>query len=220
MGDGPGGDFFEAGLELGEGVLNRIEIGTIRRKKAQNCACCLDGAANGITFVGRQVVHDDDVAGLEHRREELFGIGQKGVAVDRPVEHHGGDDAIDADAADKRRGLPVAMGNANIEPIALGAAPARPCHGRGCPGLIKEEHAGRVEQGLPGFPLRPLFYNVGPFLFSGMRRLFLSVMACRSKKRQSVETATDTPLSACSAKPISSSVASWLSLTKPLSHSP
>lgn len=39
-----------------------------------------------MAFVAAEVVHDDDVAGLEHWNELLFDIGAEAFAVDRTVE--------------------------------------------------------------------------------------------------------------------------------------
>ena len=59
-----------------------------------------------------EIVHDDDVAWPELGDEHLLDVGLEGVAVDRAVEHQGRDNAVEAQAGDEGRGLPVAVRNA------------------------------------------------------------------------------------------------------------
>ena len=80
--------------------------------------------------MGWEIVHDDDVPGLQCRCKELLDIGQEGVAVDGTIENHGCNDAIDPQGADKCCGLPVPVRDPDFQPFALGNAPASPGHGR------------------------------------------------------------------------------------------
>ena len=72
---------FEVGLELGEGHLDRVEIGAVGRQEAQLGPGPVDGLAHGGTAVGGGVVHHHDVAGLERRHQHLFDVGQEGSAM-------------------------------------------------------------------------------------------------------------------------------------------
>lgn len=130
MSDGSGGDFLEGRFELREGVFNGVEIRAVGREKAKMRSCCCDGIADGITLVGRQIVHDDDVTWLQDRRKELLDIGQEDLTVDGTIKHHGCDHAIDPDSADECCGLPVSMGDTDMQPLAFDAAPTRTRHRR------------------------------------------------------------------------------------------
>ena len=44
------------------------------------------GGADGLWLVTAKVIHDDDVAGPEHRDQLLTDVGGKTVAVDRVIE--------------------------------------------------------------------------------------------------------------------------------------
>src|SRR3954454_10209917 len=82
-------------------------------------------------------------------------------------------------------------------PFGHPAAPARHV-GRG-PGLVDEDEARGIEVELALEPgLAPL-QDVGAVLLGRLRRLFLSVIRRRSKKRQSVPIPTPTPFSASAA---------------------
>ncbi len=57
-----------------------------------------------------EVVHDDDVAGLEGGHELLLDVGAEADAVDRPVEDKGRGELVAAQCREEGHGLPVAMG--------------------------------------------------------------------------------------------------------------
>ncbi len=61
------GGLFEEGLELGEGHLDGVEVGAVGGQVKQLGACGLDGCPDPGELVGRQVVHDDDVARRQGR---------------------------------------------------------------------------------------------------------------------------------------------------------
>jgi len=54
-------------FDLGEGLLDRIEIGRVFWQEPQPGAGGFDGVADGLGFVRAEVVEDDDVAGVEGR---------------------------------------------------------------------------------------------------------------------------------------------------------
>ncbi len=87
-------------------------------------------------------------------------------------------------------------------------------HLRGGSGLVDEHQSARVEVELTLEPGRAPHYDVGSGLFVRVRRLFLSVILWRSKKRHSVPMPAETP---CSAKRvlISAKVMSSLASTSP-----
>jgi hypothetical protein len=77
VGDGVacrGAGLSEQGLELGEDLLDRIEVGQVFLREDKPRA---DGAGRlspGLPLVGAEIVEDHDVAGLEGRGEKLFDI--------------------------------------------------------------------------------------------------------------------------------------------------
>src|SRR5947209_20499760 len=74
--DGARSALAQGGLELGESLLDRVEVGRVRWKIAQGCfADCLDGFAHALDLVGAQVVHEDDVALVQRWDKNLLDIG-------------------------------------------------------------------------------------------------------------------------------------------------
>src|ERR1700753_4245849 len=73
-------------LDLGERLLDGIEVRRIFWQEPQPCAGSLDGVADRPGFVGAEIVENDDVAGLEGWDQLLAHIGAKALAVDRAVK--------------------------------------------------------------------------------------------------------------------------------------
>jgi len=72
----PGG-LARQGLELGEDLPDRIEVGRVRRQEEELGGSLADGAAGGPALVIAQIAHDGDVAGPERRSQELLEIGKE-----------------------------------------------------------------------------------------------------------------------------------------------
>ena len=89
--DGPLGGLAQERLEFGEGILDRVEVGTVGRQVEQRRAGGLDQRSHAWPLVARQVVHDHHVAWPQLRDENLLDVDLEGVAVDRPIEHEGRD---------------------------------------------------------------------------------------------------------------------------------
>jgi hypothetical protein len=209
----------EQGLELGEGVLDRIEVGAVGRQEEQAGAGRLDGLADGGAFVAGQVVHDHDVAGTQLAHQHLLDVGLKGIAVDRAVEHHRRHHSGEAQTGHEGRGLPVAVGDAGAQPFTLGRPAMQARHAGGRPGLVDEHETLRIEVDLSLEPLLAPLHDVRPVLLGSMRCLFLRVMPWRLKKRHIVLMATPMPCSASRARS-SPSVMSGVSSTSERINSP
>jgi hypothetical protein len=109
--------WYEA-FQLGEDLLDRIEIGRVFGQEQKTRACGPDGVSHGFAFVRSQIVEHDDVVALEGRDEELFDIGEKPLAVDGAVEQAGRFDAVVAQRSQEGRGFPVAVRDLGDEPAA------------------------------------------------------------------------------------------------------
>jgi hypothetical protein len=69
-------------LDLGEGLFDRIEVGRVWRQIPEPCAGSFNEAAQRSRLVTAEVVHNDDVAWLKLRDENLLNIGAEAFAVD------------------------------------------------------------------------------------------------------------------------------------------
>src|SRR5947209_556123 len=59
-------------FELGEDLLDRVEIGAIGQEEKEPCTGSPDRGADGLAFVAAQIVENDDVASLQHGDEDLL----------------------------------------------------------------------------------------------------------------------------------------------------
>ena len=82
-------DLSKQGLELGEDLLDWIEVWGVFRQEHEAGPDVPDRSSHGFSFVGAEVVEDHDVARLEGRNEDLLDIGVKALAIDRPSNRQG-----------------------------------------------------------------------------------------------------------------------------------
>ena len=95
--------FAQQGFQLGEPLLDRVEIGTVGRQVTQTGAGVLDRRSDAFDLVARQIVQDDDVAFAKLGNEELLDPGAELLAVDRPVERARRDETVLPQRADEGR---------------------------------------------------------------------------------------------------------------------
>ncbi len=119
-----------------------------------------------------EVVHDDDVAGLEGRHELLLDIGEEADAVDRPVEDKGRGELVTAQRREEGHGLPVAMGRVAVQTPALRPPAPDRRHVGLDPGLVDEHQAFGIKPGLPGPPSLPVPGDRRPGLFKSEQGFF------------------------------------------------
>ena len=96
-----------------------------------------------------EIVHDDDVAQLKLRNENLLNIGSEAFAVDRPIEQARCGEAIAAQGAEESQRLPVAVWREAPHPLALWPPSVQWGHVGLDPGLVDKDQASRIELGLP-----------------------------------------------------------------------
>ena len=155
-----------------------------------------DRLAHRLSFVGSEIVEDDDVARLQSRHEELIDIGAETLAVDGSVKQAGRVDAVVAQGGEERRGLPLALRNLVDEALSLRRPAAKPCHVGLRPGLIDEDQTPGINVPLVGAPARAMAAYVLAILFTRDEGLFLTVTPILRKKRLIIEVSALTPRSA------------------------
>ena len=82
--------------------FNRIEIWRVRRQIDHACATGFDQGNNPGDLVGRQIIHKQDVTGLEGWDDALLDVARENGAIDRPRQHQGGRDARRANYGQRR----------------------------------------------------------------------------------------------------------------------
>lgn len=138
----------QQGLELGERHLDRVHGGGIGRQVVELSLAPLDRSPDAGNLVGRQIVHDDDVAAAERRGELLLDIAAEGIAVHRAVENHRRGQAAPSQAGDEGHGLPVAERGGGLDALTPRRATVEADHLGVDPGLVEEDQARGVDERL------------------------------------------------------------------------
>jgi len=99
--------------------------------------------------VAAEIVHDDDVARLQLRNENLLNVGAEAFAVDWTVEQARRGEAIAAQGANEGQRPPMTVWREAPDPLALGAPSVQWSHVGLDPGLVDENQASGIEVGLP-----------------------------------------------------------------------
>ena len=159
-------------LDLGEGLFDRIEIGRVWRQEPEPGAGCAYELTDCGRLVRPEIVHDDDVAGLEHRHELLLDIGAEALTVDRPIEDARRRQPVVAQSAEESQRAPVAMRGEAAQALASRPPAVERCHVGLDPGLVDEDQPPRVETGLNRPPSLPPTGDVGAGLLKGEQRFF------------------------------------------------
>ena len=129
-------------------------------------------AATPSTLWGAHVVHENDVAVLECRGENLLDVGQERRSVHRAVDDVGGREAIDAQAGDERHRLPVAVRNLGDQPLANWAASVLAHHLGRHRGLVDEHQTRCLQLGLLGFQRGARGGDIRTILLGGVQCFF------------------------------------------------
>jgi hypothetical protein len=162
----------EEGLQFGEGELDRIEVRTIRRQKAELRADGFNRDTDLGLFVDDEIIEDDDIARAQRRDQDLFDVGEEAGIVDRPVEHRGRAEAVEAERGHHGVGFPMTARRVIAEPHAAWTAAVTPQQVGRHPTFVEEHILPPVPQRLPGSPLPPGRRNIRAALLVGVYRFF------------------------------------------------
>src|SRR5215211_7424099 len=115
--NGPGLGLAEPVLELGEELLDGVQVGAVGRQEEEMGADGPDGAACRLSLVAAEIVEDDEVALGERRDEDPLHVEGEELAVNRPVDDPRRIDAIDPQRGDEGQRLPMAVRHAGLETL-------------------------------------------------------------------------------------------------------
>lgn len=120
-----------------------------------------------------EIVQNHDILWLQRRDQNLLDIEAEPLAIDWPVDEPWRLEAIVAECSQKGHGLPAAVGDLGLEPLATRRpTPERRHVGLG-PGLIDKDKAARGDPPLVPRPLCPPARDIRTIPLAGDQRLFL-----------------------------------------------
>lgn len=172
--DGALGGLAQEGLQLGEGVFDRVEVGAVRRQIQKARADRFDHGAHLGSFVAGEVVHDDDIAWLERRDEDAGDVGLEGVAIDRSVEDEGSNHSVGRETSHERGRLRVSVSDADPQALSARRSSVTARHVGGGPCLVDEDEPRGIEVELAVEPCLPTPQDVGSVLLARMRSRFFA----------------------------------------------
>jgi len=164
--------FSEKCLEFCEDLLDWIEVRRVRRQKQEMGASSANGAADRAAFVRAEVIHDNDVAGAQHRSEHVFDISLETFAVDWTVEDARRIDASTAQGGHKGQGFPMAVRNLGMEPFAAPAPSPKWRHIGLCPSLVEKDETLGCKPCLKTLPYGPPASDIRTLLLAGRDAFF------------------------------------------------
>jgi hypothetical protein len=159
-------------LDLGEGLLDWIEIGGVWRQVPEPGTGFSDHRADSCRFVGAEIVHDDDVAWLQDWHELLFDISAETPAIDRSIKYAWCGEPVAAQRPKEGQRAPVAVRCEAAQALALRAPASQRGHVGLDPCLVDKDQSARIEPALPGTPALAPAGDIGAGLLKGEQRFF------------------------------------------------
>jgi hypothetical protein len=132
----------------------------------------LDGLPHNGNFMGPQIVHDDDIARLQRRRQHLLDVGQEEFAVDRAIDSQRRGQAVAAQCTDEGCGFPMPMRHGSDRAMAAFGPTIAPCHVGLYRGFVDENELRRGQLRLLLAPFDARLGNIPARLLGGVERLF------------------------------------------------
>jgi len=175
-----GGDLIEVArprsaqerFQFGEGEFDGVEVGAVGRQESEVRACGLNRGSHLGLFVHRQVVEDDDVAGLQRRHQDLLDVGQEARIVDGAIEDSGRAQAVRPQPYDDRVRLPVPTRRVIVEACAPKTPTVAAKQVRRDATFIEKDVLPCVAQRQPVSPTAAFSGDVGAPLLVGVHRFF------------------------------------------------
>ena len=139
-------------LSLAKTWLYRVEVGAVGRQIAQRRARGLNSLAHTVDLVRAEVIHHDDVARVQLRRQHLLDPGDEGLAVDGAIQDAGCGQAAFTQSAHKRGGVPVTTRRSSQATLAPRGSTTRRRHAGRRPGLVEKDQTACLQRSSLGRP--------------------------------------------------------------------
>lgn len=159
-------------FQFGEGLFDRIEVGTIRGQEAERGPGGVDRGADRWLLVDRQVIEHHHIAALQGGDQDLLDIREERGRIDRAVKHGRRREPVEPERRHHGVGLPVAARRVIVEARAAGTAAIPPQQIGGDAALIQKDVLPDIAQRLPVAPLATGRGDIRAPLFVGVQSFF------------------------------------------------
>lgn len=171
---GAGRRLTQMSFEFGKCQFNGIEVGTVRRQVADANPSIRKQPADGLDFVGGEVVEDERVALTQLWTEHLLKINRENLGIDGTFDQKGRFDAFMAQGCNEGGALPVAVRDGADTTLTYRTATMVAGHLGVQARFINKHQLADIPVGLLPSPNLPGGFNVRPILLGGARRFFYS----------------------------------------------
>lgn len=212
----------QASFQVGPETFDRIELGTVRRQINRKATGIENRFADDVHLVDVEVVHDDDVARIDPRRESLLHEAEKLSTVDGRLARHDLGLLTQPDRADKRNGLPRSKRSQALHALAAKRSPVLATHSSLHERLVDEDEAfeiGLVQERTEFFAAFEVLWRVALRRDEGLffrekpsrarARVTLDRLVAILERRISISASSATVASGVSATSFASSSATW-----------
>ena len=172
FGQGAGGGLSQMRFKFGEGLLNGVEVRTVRWEVTNPDSVGRQQRGDGLDFMGGKVVQNKGVARSELRTEHLLEIDREDLGINRAFDQEWGGDAFLAQGGNEGGALPVAVRDGAQAPLAQRAAAMVAGQLGVQTGFVDKHQAVEIPVRLLVPPAGPGGFDVRPFLLGGARRFF------------------------------------------------
>jgi hypothetical protein len=163
--------------------FNRIEIRRVRRQIDQVRATGLDQGNNPGDLVSRQIVHKQDVTGLEGGDDTLRDVAREDGAIDCPRQHQGGRDARRTNHRQRRGAWPRRQRGTFNDALIGCRAPVQSRQAQIDACFVQKFAVFNVQSGYGFLKFNPLLRDFQRIALTGMDRLFFNGRFSRANSR-------------------------------------
>ena len=167
-----GGGSAQMRFEFSESQFDGIEVGTVRREVEQLRSGAFDGRGDLCSLVRGEVVGNDQIAGLQSRRQALLDVGEEGRPIHGTIQQPGSGQLIMTQRGDEGGSLPVSMRHPIHAACAARGSSIKPHHLGVEAGFIEKDQPSRIPVRGALLPVPPLFLDISALLFGGVQHFF------------------------------------------------
>lgn len=136
-------------FDLCPAFFDRVEVWRVGRQVTERGAGLFDEFPDTVHFMGSQIVHDDQLTGLQLRTQDVFQISPEDIAIGGCFDRHCSHPSGNTDRSQHRQRSPAAGRNSFVDARAIQPTSITPRHFRGDAALVNEDELRRID--LSGF---------------------------------------------------------------------
>jgi len=153
-GDGTGLERAQLLFDLCPALFNRVKVRRVRRQVTEGGAGLFNEFPDTIDFMGSQIVHDDQLTGLQLRTQDVLEISPEDIAVGGRFDRHRSHPAGNTNRSQHCQCPPASGRNSFFDARAVQRTSITPRHFRGDAALVNEDELRGID--LSGFLLPKL----------------------------------------------------------------